>query len=109
MKENILNSFFFFFLSFRFVSFWNEQLKKRNQKKKKMEKEKEKCVPAGILSELENVNSMLRSETECAEDTTNAQAETEKPNGFAQEERAHHPIPLIYLFFFFFRWKKNCI
>lgn len=62
-------------------------------------------MPAGILSELENVNSILRSETERAEDTTYARAETEKPNKFPQEEGAHHSIPLIILFFFL-GWKK---
>lgn len=91
MKENILNSVFFF--SFRFVLEWTTE-------EKKPKKEKEKCVPAGILSELENVNSMLRSETERAEDTTYARAETEKPNKFPQEEGAHHSIPLIILFIF---------
>lgn len=96
MKENILNSAFF---SVRFVLEWTTE-------EKKPKKEKEKCVPAGILSELENVNSMLRSETERAKDSTYVQAETEKPNKFPQEEGAHHSIPLIILFFWL---EKMCL
>lgn len=90
--------FWIVFFLFRFFLEWATG----EQKPKK--KEKEKCVPAGILSKLENVNSMLHSETERAEDTTYAQAETEKPTKFPQEEGAHHSIPLIFL-----KRNKNCL